>query len=1071
MTSLKDLALERDTGSLYILVETCLARKYLELFEAPYLKNLIFPQTLALELKDSSSHAYGRLRKITSDARRNSFVFSNESFKDTHTTRKNGQSVQERNIEALLQMASWLVKNPFSRGLQFVVLSDNPMVKEKNADFGLGLTTFNLSEFLQIYHKDNKPLLDLFGSLKLVLDAAENENNPETSTTGFSEYKPLPDLENGVRTGQYWKGKLHVSKWRHHEASVKLGEKSAVKSIFIPDGVSRNRAIHGDIVAVEIVGKAEEGEEPRGRIVGIFQTNRRPYVCSLQVDDEGQTNNGSFVIVVPWDVRFPKIRMRTRQAEELKKKRIVVRVDEWPVSSNYPSGHYVSALGNIGDRDTELAVLMVEHEITTAPFTPKMLVDLPIDTPEHPWKPKPEELVGRRDISDWRIFSIDPLGSQDIDDALSACKLPNGNIQIGVHIADVTQFLPIGSLLDVEARSRATSVYLADRKIDMLPTILSETVCSLRAGALRHAVSVIWEINPRLGTVLDTWYGRTLIKSCYELNYDQAQRIIDGSDEEKKKLGDSEYDSVRADLLLLRKVYQKLYEKRIAAGALELESFEIKFKFNDAKNPIGVINKKQIEVMKIVSEFMIFANVAVAKKIHSAFPDASLLRRHPFPIMDAFEDVVRCAMIQGVKINTSSNLTLAQSLEKIQSKDPYVKPLIKSLTSLALAEAEYFSTGCFDLADFYHYGLAAQFYTHFTSPIRRYADVIVHRQLLESLKETPKNYYGKDELQEISEYINKCNRASKNVQRSCNDLFHVFFFQGQEITADAIVYNFKKDDGIFIFVPKYGLKTTIWLRDREGDLVLPPNAFSLNPNEYKSEIKVIDFEVHPSRTKIIFKTNYGPAELRLFNHITVKIHVVDSRSHMPQLKIDLLHFGTNDHETSEKVLEIENASGVVDSEQTIDEQLFKEYKNSDTTKGMYHLTEKFKALPLSCNPLDLPVEEKKKASTPSSTTENKEKTSKEKTTKEKYSRPQPPRAVFKPPTKSFSGRRIFKEVEYNKAFEVEYDLDAEYHAVGQQKEVNERYGSQIADAEQRFRAQNFQKLAEKKKSFFNKKPK
>jgi DIS3-like exonuclease 1 len=247
-------------------------------------------------------------------------------------------------------------------------------------------------------------------------------------------------------------------------------------------------------------------------------------------------------------------------------------------------------------------------------------------------------------------------------------------------------------------------------------------------------MSCIWTFD-KDANVLDTWYGRTVINSKYEFHYQQAQDIIDDSSaEQRKKLG-AEYDAVRKDMLIMRDLFRILRDRRLAKGALELESVEIKFNLDQDKKIVGLKTKQELEVNSMIAEYMILANCYVAKFIYQHFPESALLRRHPLPRNDSFQEMIRLAQLKGFNIDTSSNKALAQSLSKaVLAGDETFNRLLKSLATLAMAEAEYFSTGSCEKHEFYHYGLAAEYYTHFTSPIRRYADVLVHRQLLAALE-------------------------------------------------------------------------------------------------------------------------------------------------------------------------------------------------------------------------------------------------------------------------------------------------------------------------------------------------
>jgi DIS3-like exonuclease 1 len=324
------------------------------------------------------------------------------------------------------------------------------------------------------------------------------------------------------------------------------------------------------------------------------------------------------------------------------------------VASRYPHGHYAHQLGEIGRVDTEMAALLVENEVVVGEFSPKMIEGIPFVERGDSWAVPAAELRNRRDMRQERVFSIDPLGSQDIDDALSVRFLDDKRtrVEIGVHIADVSFFVKPGSLLDLEARARSTTVYLADRKFEMLPRMLSEGLCSLRELVDRPALSVIWEFDVASGRVLNTWFGRTIIRSCHELYYERAQRVLDDqtTDDDRRVLPDLK--QLKPELELLTALARILQRNRIERGAVELESTEIRFAFgsgsktakpiegNEAmtsatvteeRMPAKIEIKRQQEINQVVAEWMIFANECVAKRIYTQYPSAALLRHHSAP--------------------------------------------------------------------------------------------------------------------------------------------------------------------------------------------------------------------------------------------------------------------------------------------------------------------------------------------------------------------------------------------------------------------------------------------------------
>lgn len=275
---------------------------------------------------------------------------------------------------------------------------------------------------------------------------------------------------------------------------------------------------------------------------------------------------------------------------------------------------------------------------------------------------------------------------------------------------------------------------------------------------------------------------------------------------------------------------------------------------------------------------------AVAQKLYAHYPNCSLLRNHGNPRGGKFDEVVKCAQSRGFTIDTSSNKTVSESLNKARiPSDPTFNFILRNLATMAMEEAQYISTGDFEVDEFYHYGLAASFYTHFTSPIRRYADVIVHRQLLAALQ-TPSvdPILGPVQLSNLCSHLNKQHRSSKEAQRDSVDLFETLYFKERNELHDASIYGIR-NNAVLVFLPKFGIKGPVYLKDKLGDLLFPMNAI---PNTI-----INSYTVDQLNQKIILQTDKGPQELTLFDHITVKVIVQESRSHMASLKLELVKIG------------------------------------------------------------------------------------------------------------------------------------------------------------------------------------
>lgn len=411
----------------------------------------------------------------------------------------------------------------------------------------------------------------------------------------FPEHLRMVDIQSGIKSGKLFQGTFQASRENYLEANVFLYDNEKYPQIFVQGYRNLNRAIHDDIVAVELlpesewatptsllleeieedvgdfVNEKEEDEQvinkpnvkklPTGRVVGIIKRNWRPYCGILQVSDLADATRHLFI---PSEKRIPRIRIETRQAEKLKNQRIIVNIDCWPRESRCPLGHFVRSLGEIGDKDTENQVLLLEHDVPNYPF-PQSVLDC---LPTLPWIISEEEKKKRVDLQHLAICSVDPPGCTDIDDALHCIVLPNGNYQCGVHIADVTHFIRPGTAIDDEAKRRSTTVYLVDQRIDMVPTLLSSNLCSLRDDGPRFAFTCLWEIQPHDAKIVKTEFCKSIILSKGSLTYAQAQMKIDD-----KSLN----DEMTLGLRRLNGLAKILKAERVRNGALTLASNEIRF--------------------------------------------------------------------------------------------------------------------------------------------------------------------------------------------------------------------------------------------------------------------------------------------------------------------------------------------------------------------------------------------------------------------------------------------------------------------------------------------------------------
>lgn len=473
-------------------------------------------------------------------------------------------------------------------------------------------------------------------------------------------------------------------------------------------------SFHGDTVAVQLFRKRKPGAQEEGEVVQIVKRGRTDFVATLEVEHKvafGITDNKKYPDFI---IALDKI------GKAKHGQKVVVRFTDWEDYSDLPRGEVAAVLGEPGDNNTEINAIMVEYGLPYEfPKDVERVASLiPIEITK-------EEIAKRRDFRSTLTFTIDPFDAKDFDDALSIKKLDNGHWEIGVHIADVSHYLHTGTLLDKEAIVRATSVYLVDRVVPMLPEVLSNFVCSLRPNEEKLTFSAVFDIDEE-GTVHKEWFGRTVINSARRFTYEEVQLILEGGDGDHKD-----------EIHVLDKIAKKLRSARMAKGSITFDREEVKFHLDEAGNPTGVYFKVMKDSNQLIEDFMLLANRRVAEYVSlqrkaGEEPKKQVDNRRPYvyrihatPNPDKISEFSNFVGTFGYKLNAGSSTAISQSLNKLLA-DVQGKPeanVIETLAIRTMAKAVY-STN-----NIGHYGLGFQFYTHFTSPIRRYPDVLAHRLL------------------------------------------------------------------------------------------------------------------------------------------------------------------------------------------------------------------------------------------------------------------------------------------------------------------------------------------------------
>ncbi|XP_050352062.1 DIS3-like exonuclease 2 [Nymphalis io] len=654
----------------------------------------------------------------------------------------------------------------------------------------------------------------------------KRQDNKDNDDKKFNPYISLEEVELGLQNNTLLEGVLRINPKQFQHAYVSSTDRSE-QDVLIDGIKNRNRALEGDVVIVQYIDNEneentdsnEENKQKRGKVVFIKEkVHTRSCIGKLKLMPD---KNRQRALFVPRDYRIPRLNITFtnwpdnfyRDSKSYENTLFSAKIIDW-FDVRFALGKIDCNIGESGDMQTETKAILAQTDLDITPFGPEvrhLYPRLDYTIPE-------EENNIRENCRKLCIFSIDPSNCRDIDDAVSCRKLDNDNFEIGVHISDVAHFLTENTILDEKVAEKATTIYLVEKAYHMLPDDMC-MLCSLFPGVDKLAFSVFWEVTES-GIVISHRFAKTIIHSCCQLSYEHAQAVLEGKENAEENFPEIyngfSYQDVSETIKILGKLSAIFRKNRFEGGALSIDQPKVSFHLSPINGlPDSFCIYQSKESHQLIEEFMLLANMTVAKRIYDDHPKLAVLRCHPTPSIYMLKKFAKSLKPMGIDLDISSAGDLHRSLLS------YVGPaeergkamVLNMLCAKPMTRAKYFCAGGQGEEDFHHYALNVPLYTHFTSPIRRYADIMVHRLLAASL-----NYRDvpKWDVDKISMATAQCNKQKYNAKKAgelSTELYTLKYIElNSPLVTEAVVAEVK-EKYIDVIIVAMGLNRRIFFNN------------------------------------------------------------------------------------------------------------------------------------------------------------------------------------------------------------------------------------------------------------------